>query len=362
MPNLTFPLPDKDSRARLQAFWRRECIGRPAIKVVVTSPWPECPFQHIPIREREMLPEYHAWRIKMGVEHTQYLAEGAPGYHVWWASSLMHLPALVGAHYEYSESHNTVWVVPMERDFLAEEPPRWDPHHWLIKKLDACSDAACAAVAGRGFITPPLLLDPLTTIAQMRTEQQFCMDLLERPEAVNRWARALAEIYAQLYERYYRRAGFGASLCFFNVLAEGRSEGVQCDTAVLLSPEMYDEFVLPDLRKISDYMDMCLYHLDGVEQMRFLEQIKSCPHIKGIQWNPATYGYEPSKHLPLLHRIQDLGLCLHLSCEPHEAVLAARELKPEGLFLTLKGFRSLDEARATVRAIEQAARERWKHI
>ena len=87
--------------------------------------------------------------------------------------------------------------------------------------------------------------------------------------------------------------GHGESGSFFTLMAEGRMEAVQCDFAVMLSPAQFEEFVMPSLRRLTEYMDFSMYHLDGVCQMRFLDQLRSLPKLTGIQWNPEPQEADP---------------------------------------------------------------------
>ena len=43
------------------------------------------------------------------------------------------------------------------------------------------------------------------------------------------------------------------------------------DFGIMLSPRMFEQFALPDLYRVTEYMAYSLYHLDGTPQMRFLD-------------------------------------------------------------------------------------------
>jgi hypothetical protein len=340
---------------RLRAFWAGASLGRPALNIHVRRPAAVAPQYSATEAARkceDLSPEWHGWAHGPEFDLCDHLAEAMPGHHVVWGSLLTTLPVLAGGDYGYTSE--SAWIKPLP-DVYTRPLPTFDPAHPVCRQLDACYAAVQAAVGDRGFITPPLMMDGLTTLAEFRTQEHLCFDLLECPDRVKAWAGALTTMYIEIYEYFYQRYSSGRSLCFFGPMAEGRSEGVQCDFAVMLSPAMFEEFVLPDLRRVTDYLDYSLYHLDGVAQMRFLDLLQTCPKLNGIQWNPEhDWGY-PSRFYPELREIRRRGLCLYVACASvEEAVGVTRELGPDGLFLSLPAFDTAAQADAAVAQIEQS--------
>jgi hypothetical protein len=342
------------ARQRMRAFWRGEGIDRPALLVQVDRhlPPPVNPYAHLSEKERDLIPGFHAWNCSSALDFHDHLAESFPVRGVWWGSCIMTLPVLAGADYGY---HGSAWTVPIP-DALDRPAPGFDPGHPLIRALDACYDAAIPAIGDRAVLTSQLMMDGLTALAELRTPAGLCSDLIERPDDVKRWAAALTDIYIATYERYYRRIGRNESVCFWGPFAEGRSEGVQCDFAVMMSPAMFREFVVPDLSRVCAYMDYPLYHLDGVAQMRFIDQLAAIPNLRGIQWNPENSYGQPMLHLAHLRRIRELGMTLFVHANTaEEAAALTRELGPQGLFIKLPPFPDRAAAEAAIRSIEAAS-------
>jgi hypothetical protein len=55
---------------------------------------------------------------------------------------------------------------------------------------------------------------------------------------------------------------------------------LQSDMAVMIDTSMFEQFVLPDIKKCCDHLDHAFYHLDGKEQIQHLEflAIKTLKH------------------------------------------------------------------------------------
>ena len=84
----------------------------------------------------------------------------------------------------------------------------------------------------------------------------------------------------------------------------------QCDFSYMISPRMFERFVLPDLAACFDSVNHNFYHLDGKGQIPQLDVLLSMENLAGIQWIPGTGQPEAYQWLPLLKRIRDAGkLC-----------------------------------------------------
>ncbi len=351
---------EAEARDRLRAFWAGSSMGRPALYVVAEKPgvapepWPG-PGEAVECKEHDFLPAWHAWRAKNQLDTTIYLAEAMPGVIARWGTLLTTVAVLAGADYEFHS--NSAWVKPLP-DLWERPLPVFRPQHPSVKTMEACLLAIADVVRDRGFVSPPIMLDGLTVLSQFRTPPQLCMDVVERPEQVRRWSDALTTLYIDAYEHFYRMLkgmGYGDTCTWLQVMAEGRFEAVQCDFAVMLSPGMFARYTIPDLRRLTEYLDYSLYHLDGTCQMRFLDLLRTLPRLNGIQWNPEPPAGSPVKWLDAFREIRKRGFCLYVSCETvDEAVCITRELGPDGLMLVLPRFATLAEAEQAITAIEKA--------
>ena len=120
---------------------------------------------------------------------------------------------------------------------------------------------------------------------------------------------------------------------------------------------MFEEFVLPDLARITGYLDHSLCHLDGTSQLRFLDQLATLPRLNGIQWNPEPCALDPLQWLDTFREIRRRGWLLllnHLEGRALEQAIAiTRAAGPDGLFLSLPMFDTEEEAKAAIKAIER---------
>jgi hypothetical protein len=359
---MSFSLKDNEQQAReaLRAFWAGTSLGRPALHVIVQNPdyvktdWPG-PGEEEENKEHDFLPAWHAWRMDEYLKSTLFLAEAMPGTILRMGSLLVTVAVLAGGDYEFHSNSGWIQVLP---DIWERPLPRFDPQSSAAQGIEACLRGLAQTVGRRGFVSPPIMLDGLTTLSSFRTPRQLCLDVIERPHDVRRWSDALTTLYLEAYEHYYRlcqRLGYGDTCTWLASMAEDRMEAVQCDFGVMLSPRMFEQFALPDLRRVTEYMSYSLYHLDGTPQMRFLDLLRSLPRLNGIQWNPEPPAGSPVGWIEAFRDIRRRRFSLYISCGTvGEAIEITRALGPDGLMLVMPRFDSLREAEQAIRDIRAA--------
>lgn len=284
-----------------------------------------------------------------------------PAASLTYASHLGLVAEIAGGEYAYDGGH--AWVQP-DADVYERPAPTFDPQHPTILALNETIHELATAIGRDGYINPPVFgLDSMTTLSLFRTPAQLCMDLLEIPGTVKSWSAAVDALIIECYEYFYQlisALGYGETSSWMPVMAEGRFEAVQCDFAVMLSPAMFSEFVLPSLRTFTDYLDYSLYHLDGTCQLRFLDSLCTLPRLNGIQWNPEPQAGSAANWLDAYRAIRTRNLCLFNNnvSTVDEAVTITKALGPDGLMIALPPFATITEAEEAIRSIEHASQTR----
>lgn len=350
---------ESEARRRLEAFWNNASIDRPAVSLLAPAPdyEPE-PFPQAGHDRKtlDLLPAYHAQTAVDCLRGGVFMAEAMPYYTVTVAHSMALPAALLGADYSYDG--RTAWLHKMP-DILGTPPTRFDTHETILPRYTECVRAAREAVGDMGFINPPCLMDPATTLSQLAGPEAMAIALIEEPERVREWTDEITRLSLLFFEEHQKTAESADSAPFWGPTTPGFAHDLQCDFAVMLSPRMFGEHILPMLMRLAAPMTRTLYHLDGVAQMRFLDQLQEIPQLRGIQWNPETHYGRPSQHLDNLREIRRRGLVLFLTVDSvEEAVVATRELGSDGLFMKFRGlFESFTQAEEAIAAIARAARE-----
>jgi hypothetical protein len=56
----------------------------------------------------------------------------------------------------------------------------------------------------------------------------------------------------------------------------------------MLGPALFSEFARPELEAMCRRLQNNLYHMDGVGQLAFFDQLLDMPELDGIQWVPGA--------------------------------------------------------------------------
>jgi 5-methyltetrahydrofolate--homocysteine methyltransferase len=116
----------------------------------------------------------------------------------------------------------------------------------------------------------------------------------------------------------------------------------------MISPQMFERLVRPDLAACCERLDYAFYHLDGKGEIRHLDMLLSLERLRGIQWIPGDGAAPVEEWLPLLKRIRDAGKLCQVYVSMAGALRIARELGGKGFAfcIGIGRYPTLAEARA----------------
>jgi 5-methyltetrahydrofolate--homocysteine methyltransferase len=132
------------------------------------------------------------------------------------------------------------------------------------------------------------------------------------------------------------------------IWSPGRTYMLQCDFAYMISPQMFERFVMPDLADCCDSLDHGFYHLDGKGQIRHLDMLLSLERLRGIQWIPGDGQPPPEGWLPLLKRIREGDKLCQLYVTPEGARTIVREIGGRGFAFHIAQWMNREEAEAFI--------------
>jgi hypothetical protein len=324
-----------EARERLTALWRGERLDRPCIGV--TAPSGKAGARPEPPDDPEAFWLDPAWirrKVRAGIDGTWWGGEAVPSSLLLagWVVSLGGTPRF---------DHKTIWFETGEPDFSAPPPWRYrasDP--WTVKFLALHS--AAAEEAGRdGFMLgSPCMLPANDLISMHMGTQQFLLALVDHPEWMRRAIAAGAQGMAEarrdaqqlVKERHDYWYGIAGWMPFW---APEPFTCMQSDVSCMLSPEMFDEFVVPELDVSGREYGALWYHLDGRDARQHLPRLLSLPYMRVIQYTPTPA--EPPNgpaHLDFYRRIQAAGRIVHIQLAPEQVEPLCRELDPSRLVLS----------------------------
>ncbi len=154
----------------------------------------------------------------------------------------------------------------------------------------------------------------LDIVSIFRPSEYLLLDLYDNPAEVKRVLSEVHQAWWQAFDELNSvlkplNPGYTAWTPIFSLEPYYM---LQCDFAYMIGPDMFNEFVLPELRESCKKLKNPFYHLDGVGQIPHLDSLLKIPELKGIQWVPGD-GKPPADEWPdVLKKIQSAGKLIQI--------------------------------------------------
>jgi len=340
---------------RFDAFWRREVPGTPLVGI--SAPREGAKPARFPIPERLedrwLDIEYVLNRAELRLENTAFVGDLLPSFMPNVGPDSF--AAFLGGELRFRDE-STSWVAPFLDDLSGYEPELNEDNRWWRFMTDLV-EAACEVARGRFLVAIPDLHGGGDALAAARHPDRLALDLYDKPEEIKRIMRKLTDIYRDVFDAYYRRISRvqEGSTTWLPAYSRGTYSALQNDFSGLVSPEMFREFFLDDIRELSEYLDNSIYHLDGESALGNLDYLLEIECLDGIQWVPGAGSRAMSQWLDVCCRVLEAGKCLQISCRPDEVEFLLSSLDHRGLFLCTR-CESEEQAREVMKKVERLSR------
>jgi 5-methyltetrahydrofolate--homocysteine methyltransferase len=273
---------------------------------------------------------------------TEYLAEGFRN--VWVNLGPGYLAAMMGADYRFAP--DTVWFgeKPLISDWGQLGGIRYDAAGEAGALAFSLTKSYCERSRGRYVVGMTDLGGNLDIVASLRGTQELLTDLYDYPEQVLEAARLVDAAWKAAYDGFYaihrRHNPCGCLSTWMPIYCEKRWYPLQCDFSAMISPDDFERFVAPSLRREAEFLDCSVYHLDGPGELPHLGHLLGIEGISAIQWVPGAgnLGMAEDCWFPYYERIQAAGkgLVLFGINGFDEACFMLRNLSQKGLYMSLQ--------------------------
>ena len=329
--NLQFTSQDWErTRQDWTAWWNHE-LERPMLVLDIYKP-----------QYASFVPQFAGWSIEQDrlliedvLDQSQDTLEKTTFYGDYWPRWWPNFGAGIIAGFlgaSVGVDENTVWFEPLKNHGLGDIPLNYDANNFWWRWVKAITQAGVDRWGGQVQVAISDIGGNLDILASLRGTQNLLMDLYDAPEIVDRLLAEITQLWLRYYDDLYeitKTANNGTS-AWAALWCPERFYMLQSDFSYMISPAMFERFVLPDLEMICDHLDYSFYHLDGKGQIPHLDMLLAIEHLDGIQWIPGD-GAPPSEEwLPLLKRIRDAGKLCQLFVTPEGALTITRKLGGKG--------------------------------
>jgi 5-methyltetrahydrofolate--homocysteine methyltransferase len=191
----------------------------------------------------------------------------------------------------------------------------------------------------------------------LNTKQLF-LAFVDSPEEVERSVNQLTQLWLHFFNKLCDviiPAGRGLTH-WAPLWSPGKGYMLQSDLSYMISPQMFERFVLPDITNCCDEMEYGFFHLDGKGQIAHLDILLSVERLRGIQWIPGDGQPPPETWPTVLKRICDAGKLCQLYVSPEGALRILRELGGKGFAFQIRDPMTKEEAEQLLEVIAAEAK------
>ena len=349
------------SAQRLEAWWLGRIIDRPPVTLSVK---PARPYQgpeksHATAEERWLDVEFQVLSAVARLQRHDYPGDGFPMFFPNVGPELT--ASLLGVAMEYVDQA-TAWGTPIVNDpadweQIARTPPDFGTPYW--QAMERMTKLALEIRDDRYLVGLTDLHGNYDILAALRDPQRLCLDLIDCPDLVHEAGLHVADVYNQAFERNHALLKAAGLPCtsWTHIYHDGPAYIPSSDFWCLVSPQIAEELILPDIVTEMRPLERSLFHLDGPQALRHLDLLLELPQLNAIQWVYGDGNGPASRWLDVYKRIQQAGKSIQLLAETgSDALTVMEQLDPHGLWLyVFETFDTVADAEAFIRQVERVS-------
>ncbi len=337
----------EETEARMRAWWGRKNIKRIPMSIGVSKPKPGAA-PALKAKDPETMycdPEFLTEELKNRYKNSYFVAETIPKY------SFMLGYAFPGVFMGQKPvmDYDTVWF-NNSTDALENMSLDFDPKNSLWQNLLRV-EKALLEISMPGM---PVFIQPMDVISMVLGAEKTCFELLERPELVEYCRNKLTLTFKKMFEESYAllNTKYSGSTGWLPVWSPGKYFPVQCDFSCMISVDMFEKFVTPELEDLTNFLDNSIYHLDGTGALHHLPRLLKFKKIDAIQWVPGAGKPDGMYWKDVYRQILEGGKSAFASMPANEVEEALKTLPREGLWIDTQ-VETVEEANELVKLAEK---------
>ena len=186
----------------------------------------------------------------------------------------------------------TVWFNPFLDNYENKLPLTFDPDNmWWTKHLEIIKRQVELVKGTDIAVCIPDIVENLDILSAIRDPQACCYDLYDYPEEIKQALDDITKLYPIYYNEIYdmvKRCDCSSAYTAFSIVGHGKTAKLQCDFAAMMSPEHFNEFVVPTLENQCEWIDNTMFHLDGPECFPHVDALMAIEKLGALQWTTGA--------------------------------------------------------------------------
>jgi hypothetical protein len=300
---------------RYDRWWNNK-LGRPIIPLILWGADPGRPRPSAPglgftsAYDERYSPEEILDRVDYDLSCHEYYGDAYP---------IINMSAFgpgVAAAFLGAEVHvadYTVWFDCPEKLPIRELHFEYNTDNKYYRRLREFYVIFAQKYASRAVMTMTDLGGVLDILSSFRGAENLLCDLVDEPEEVLRCVGEIQTAWFKYFDDFTSIiAPYAKGYSHWDAIYNTKPNYMlQSDFSYMIGPEMFSQFVMPELETSAARLDKPFYHLDGIGELPHLDMLLASEHIKGIQWVPGSGTPELSDWTEVYRRIGAAGKKLH---------------------------------------------------
>ena len=277
-----------ESKQRYKAFWNNSAYTRACLHILVVKKDAE-PFSEPKNLEQKWTDiDYRSRLAVHEAESCDYYADGFPN--IFTNCGPGSLAGCIGS--PFTLAPETIWFENEQiiTDWDDTEHIKFNNSSEMYRLTDGLTDSLLSRGRDKFFTSVPDIGGIYDIIAALRGTQELLMDLYEYSEEIKEFVLKLQPMWTDYFNECSKKlmaAQGGAVTTWMPIYSEEPWYPIQCDFSAMISPDMFAEFVLPNLIYQTENMAHSVYHWDGPGELHHLDHLLSIERLNAIQWVPG---------------------------------------------------------------------------
>ena len=227
------------------------------------------------------------------------------------------------------ESPNTNWSIPFVKDWKQALPLQLHQDDPLWQRLLEFYRKGVECMAGKMLLAPPDLHTNMDLLAAARGPQPLCFDVLDEPEMIDRAMVDARAVFRELWAAVVEAGRMDELGYSHGMYSMDGAAVLQCDFSCMISPEMFQRWVLPALEEEAEIVRNAMYHWDGPDALVHTDALLASAGLHTFSYVPGSGRGSHIDYVDLFKRVQAGGKAVAVGGTPEEIKTMHRELRPE---------------------------------
>lgn len=322
---------------RVYAWYEHEIIDRVPVRfsahnaeysvVDTTNRWST-------MKEKWFDTEYQINHFEKGIEGKTFLGETFP---VYWPNLGPNVyPCMLGGDVEFGDV--TTWAKHMLQSPSEYKNIQFTMENEYFKKLEEMTKYALSRCKGKYLVGYTDIHSGADAADALRGTQELLMDMYDEPEKTKKLVEKCGENFGTVFNHFNKmlKDAGQPSVTWINIPSFDTFHIPGTDLGAMLSEDMYNEYILPEVEKEVKYAKHNVFHVDGKGVARHLDQLLEIKEICGYQWVQGMGADEPiMQWVPLIKKIQDKRKGIVVDLKPSELDAFMEAVNPYGIYLCM---------------------------